>query len=57
MSKYFIYIQISTNPETYMVHWAGNMAVLGTFIGTLSEVTELVENGQFEENFAKENSY
>jgi hypothetical protein len=51
MSKLFIYIEVNTNPPTYMVHWAGNMAILGRFTGTLSEVKELVENGQFEENY------
>lgn len=36
-----------------MVHWAGNMAILGRYNGTLSEVKERVENGQFEENFSE----
>lgn len=53
MSKSFVYIEINPNPKTYMVHWAGNMAVLGTFQGTLEEVKTVVENGQFEENFSE----
>lgn len=51
MSKSFVYIEVA--PNTYMVHWAGNMAVLGTYHGTLTEVKEIVENGQFEENFSE----